>query len=572
VDLQTLRGLIEDLRAEGSDTSDVEAKAARNGFPESLAPTLSAFGNRPGGGVVLLGLDENRGFAATGVYDVAACKSALASLARQGVEPPLVVEIDDIVIEGASIVVGVVQELPAAVKPCRVRRSGRAYLRAYDGDYELAETEEQSFLTHRETPRFDQQPAHGARREDLDSVLVDDYLRNCRVARGALSQFDDEEILFRTGATTGDDRIPTVAGLLALGIYPQQFYPNYVIQAYIPAGTGDSAGIRALDSRVFDGPLPVILERALSWVQSNTRTRIRFGEDGHGRDEPEYPADAVRELIANALVHRDLGPHALGEAVTLRLEPDRLVLSNPGGLWGLKLDRLGRTGVTSARNGWLLRMCQNIRFGADRRIVEALATGIPIVLRSLAKAGMAPPSFHDQAVRFTVRIPNYTLLDPGDLEWLASLPATRHLGDLHRHALVAMHHGATWTNRSFREAFPMDARDALAIFAALADTGLVEAVGERGGRVYRLAGQSSPVAKGSKDIPPGHRAAGARNRNAVLDVLRGGARTVAELAAATGLSPRQVNYMLVRLRDEGIVVLRGGPGAHGSRYELAGGD
>jgi ATP-dependent DNA helicase RecG len=359
-----------------------------------------------------------------------------------------------------------------------------------------------------------------------------------------------------------------LGGLLALGTYPQQFYPNFVIQAYVTPGPGDPAGTRAIDSRRFDGAVPEILEQALLWVLRNTRTRIRFGDDGHGRDEPEYPADAVRELLSNSLVHRDLGPHAFGEATTLRLEPHQLVLSNPGGLWGLSAQRLGRTGVSSARNSWLLRICQNIHFGTDQRVVEALATGIPTVLDSLSRAGMAPPQFHDQAVRFTVRIPNHTLLDPADLAWLADLPAAAGLNDLQRHALVAMRHGVTWTNRTFREAFPMDSREALEVLNSLVNASLVQAVGARGGRLYRLAETAASAGGPGGARTVGRRAGGRHNTRALVGILSRGAATISELTAATGLSRRQVHYALTLLREEGTVRLIGGQGSTESRYEL----
>jgi len=179
----------------------------------------------------------------------------------------------------------------------------------------------------------------------------------------------------------------------------------------------------------------------------------------------------VRELLSNALIHRDLGPYALTQAITLRLDERQLVPSNPGGLWGITVDRLGKTGVTSARNGHLLRICQNVRSKEGNRVVEALASGIPAVLASLRHAGMVPPRFHDQGISFTVTVPNHALLASDDLGWLASLPAAAALSDRQRHALVAMRHGRTWTNQTFRETFPMDAREARNELAGLVKVG-----------------------------------------------------------------------------------------------------
>ena len=85
-----------------------------------------------------------------------------------------------------------------------------------------------------------------------------------------------------------------------------------------------------------------MLTDAVDWVARTTQTRIRFGDDGHGRDVHEFPLIAVRELIANALVHRDLSEPALSKGIEIRLLHDRLIISSPGGLWGLSVDVMSR--------------------------------------------------------------------------------------------------------------------------------------------------------------------------------------------------------------------------------------
>ena len=589
VNVEELAALVVDLRQEGSDTAEVEVKRAARDFPENVLPTVSAFANTPGGGTIIFGLDESAGFAAVGVYDPAACKATLATKARQALRPPVTFDVWDLQFEHTPILVVKIHEQPAHGKPCRVISSGKAYLRAYDGDYELSQVEEQAFVANRSTPVFDQQPVPATATTDLHPDLLTAYLASCRASSTALAALPDDEILYRTGVTTGTDRELSLAGLLALGIYPQQHVPNCVIQASVAPRAGDPTGTRAADARRFDGPIPLMLDEALRWVQRNTRTRVRFGIDGQARDEPEFPLEAVRELLSNALIHRDLGPYALTQAITLRLDERQLILSNPGGLWGITVDRLGKTGVTSARNGHLLRICQNVRSKEGNRVVEALASGIPAVLASLRNAGMLPPRFHDQGISFTVAVPNHALLAADDLEWLASLPAAATLSDRQRHALVAMRHGHTWTNQTFRETFPMDSRDARTELAGLVDAGVATAEGERGGRVYRLADPlpgaeqealqtaAAPPLPGTEPASAATTAPGPdlgaavgptrRNWQAIQDQLQAGGKTATELVTATGLTARQVQYALQQMRAAGLVTLVGNPGAHESRYE-----
>lgn len=396
--------LVAALRAEGGDLPAVEVKSAGGGLPESIVPTLCAFANRPGGGTIVLGLDEASGFLPVALQDRRQMKASLASKARKALEPPVTVEINESTVDGQPVIVAVVPELDGSQKPCRVAGGTHrgVWVRAWDGDYRASELEIQGLLAARGQPRFDADPVDGATRSDLDETLVEDFVRACRGGSEQLSQIrDTDELLWRMGVLVGDDRVPSVAGLLALGVYPQQHLPGTGLQAVIAPGP-DGGATRALDSRRFDGPIPRMLADALAWVSRSSPTEIRTSEDGNVRTVPAWPAPAVREVISNALIHRDLAPWALSETALLRVAQDRLVTRNPGGLYGLTVERLGRIGVTSARNATLVRICQYVRLPDGTRAVEALASGIPTILAALRDAEMPMPIFDDDGLRFTV--------------------------------------------------------------------------------------------------------------------------------------------------------------------------
>lgn len=572
----SLDDLLAALRADGDDSAAIEAKRASGGWPDDTARTLSAFANTPGGGTIVFGIDEASGFAPVGVWNAKDCRKALATTCRDALEPPVSATSQIETVDGHDIVVAEIQEAHATAKPVRVKKEGKAYLRQHDGDFALSENEEQAFLVSRTAPRFDAAVATEATIDDLDPELVDAYVAACHESSSALRRFDREETLFRTGVLAGDARRPSVAGLLALGLYPQQFFPNLVIQAHVRPGPNDPPGTRATDARRFDGPIPTMLSDAMAWIRRNTRSRVVFGDDGHGHDAPEYPAEAIRELLSNALVHRDLGEHALGLPVSLHLEATKLVLTNPGGLFGITADRLGLDGTTSARNGTLIRICQNVRFDGSRRVSEALASGIPTVLRALKHANMTPPVFVDQGIRFTVLVPNHTLLSAEDLAWLRSLGSSIDgLSDAQRHALVALHSGTVLTNRSFRELFPMDSRRAHAALSELVTRGFAVGDGERGARTYRFAGTEAPVAVPQPTLwtddeaPTVARPSSSSNETQIREVLESGANDVNGIVAATGLTARQVRYALSKLRDRNEVRIQAGGRGLRTTYELS---
>jgi ATP-dependent DNA helicase RecG len=126
-------------------------------------------------------------------------------------------------------------------------------------------------------------------------------------------------------------------------------------------------------------------------------------DDGTVRDKHEYPLDAFRELIGNALVHRDLAEWSRGLAVEVRHLPDRIVVTNPGGLFGISVDRLGTECVTSARNG---RLLHHLPVRALTRRGRAGGRGPrdrdPDRDRESREGRAAPAQFINTAIRFTV--------------------------------------------------------------------------------------------------------------------------------------------------------------------------
>jgi DNA-binding CsgD family transcriptional regulator len=213
------------------------------------------------------------------------------------------------------------------------------------------------------------------------------------------SAYDNDQLLRRMAVIAADGTV-TTAGLMALGEYPQQFLPNFAVQAAVLPEPGAGPLVRVEDTKRFAGSISDMIDGAVAWTRSHSRHRILNRPDGRVVDQFDFPVVAVRELVANSLVHRDLAPWAWSRSIDLRIDSDKLLLTNPGGLYGVSVSRLGQQSVSSARNSHLLRICQFTRT-ADGRTVEALATGIPLVFAETDKQGLPRPTFFDQALTFT---------------------------------------------------------------------------------------------------------------------------------------------------------------------------
>ncbi|HRW18393.1 MAG TPA: ATP-binding protein [Dermatophilaceae bacterium] len=585
-DANTFLAMLEELRARGGDTTDVEVKLGAGGCP-TLGPTLSAFGNLPTGGTIILGLDEARDFEPVGVPDPTALEAGIASQARNAVTPPVQVSFERVDVDGVVVVVASVSPLAQSARPCTY--GGNAYLRQADGDYVMSDPEVQQILSMRDRPRFDKVPVTGSRLADLDPDLTSDYIAAVRGATRRLAGATDEEVLRHKGVVADRGIELTVAGLYALGAYPQQFAPSLSITAAVHLDP--RTGARTRDLGHLDGPIPVLLDEAMAWVARNTRTTIRYDDRGHARDVEEIPAVAVRELVANSLVHRDLSPHTQGKRVEMRMTQDHLVISNPGGLWGINQAQLGMPAGKSAVNEFLYEICKLVRTDTGARVIEGEGGGIRDARRAITSANLQPPRFYDRGVSFTVLIPRHSLISERDVLWLNRLDPGGQLSEVQRRVAVSMRHGETWTNSQVRQEFaPLDSTVARTELQGLVTAGVATATGERGQTTYSLADtlalelpttgspritvHPSPAPAASMPTLDPEPLAGpdqsvTRLAPQLWSGLAGGPTTLRDLVARTGLTSNQVRYALAKLVDHGWVEVNGGWGRRGTTYRRA---
>ncbi|WP_250286308.1 MULTISPECIES: ATP-binding protein [unclassified Frankia] len=550
-----LAEIVDNLRAIGADIADVEVKKAQGGLPKSLRATLSGFANTRGG-MIVLGLDETQGFAATGLPDPARLAADLGCMCAEDMEPPLrpLIKIHDF--EGAQVLVAEVPELGSAQKPCYSRGAGitkGSYVRVGDGDRRLSAYEVQMMLSARGQPREDEQPVLGASIDHLDAVGVDALIARLRISRPyAFQDLDRLAVLRRAKVLVpgdGGDDVVSLGGLLALGRYPQEHFPQLVVTfVHYPTETGGRSTERFLDNVTLEGSVPVMVRDTLAVVRRNMSRRAVIAGAGR-QDVWEYPETALREVIVNALVHRDLSSGARGTQVQVEMYPDRLVVRNPGGLFGpVTVDSLGEEGISSARNAALIKILEDIPLpGETRAVCENRGSGIRAMRDSLLAAGMSPPDFDDRISSFAVVLPNHTLLSEEAVGWISGLEE-KGLTDSQCIALALLRQDGLLDNRAYRDATGVDSRVATSELQDLVARELVTQIGSRRWARYELSWRTAPAKSQS---------ARADRRPELLLALGGKALSRSELVTRTGLGDQAVLRWLKIMREEGLVEIVG---------------
>lgn len=401
MDAQELEDVIRGLRIVGTDQQRIEVKS---GIGKDVRPTLSAFSNT-GGGLLIVGLSEKDGFEPVPRFSAPQTRDSLVS--RCGELTPVVrPHIQITSVHGADVLVAEVPEILPRDKPCYVTEQGTyrgSYIRSGDGDRRMESYEIDRLLEMRTQPRWDDEPVGDADLSALDTTLLNGFLDMQRTRRTKTFAQGQETALRRLKVMQGDH--PSLAALLAMGEYPQEYFPRLTVTFAMFPGTskGDvTTGLRLLDSRTFDGPIPDLVESAVDAVRKNMRTGALVG-DVYRTEMPDYPLVAVREAIVNALMHRDYSPESRGAQVQVNLFVDRLEITNPGGLFGgVTEENLGHDGVSVSRNQRLSTFLESVRTPDGGLVAENRGSGFAAIQHSLAEALMPAPEIRNTLSSFTI--------------------------------------------------------------------------------------------------------------------------------------------------------------------------
>ncbi|MDD7385156.1 MAG: ATP-binding protein [Actinomycetaceae bacterium] len=415
---EDLAAAVAQMKRAGTDLSLYELKDASGGFPQSSVETISSFANTFGG-TLIFGISE-KNFHPVLSIDVKQIQSQLAQAARERVQPAVAADVRVLVFEDQPIVIANIPEISIREKPCYVKKNGRvngSYIRTGDGDHKMSLYEIDRFMENQQrAARHDYTLVREATQEDLDTDLVAAWIANeRRTSFGRTDRLDNQTLLANRRVIAQDDDgtwHPTIGGLLALGSYPQKFFPrlNVTFTSYSRSSKeikeSKTGALRYRDAANIDGSIPEIIVDTLKILSRNMRNGAIVKEKLR-QDVPDYPLVAVREAIANALMHRDYSPEAMGTPVLVDLYSDRLEISNPGGIYGtLSVEDVDKGSATFSRNQFLARILESVTYtdidGSSGHVVENRGTGFPVMRAELAAALMEPPMIESSLREFRI--------------------------------------------------------------------------------------------------------------------------------------------------------------------------
>ena len=385
------------------ETQTLELKSAEYGCPKRLYDTLSSFSNQDDGGMIVFGIDEEKNYKETGVYDAQDIQKKINEQCLQmtPVVRPLITVVEK---DGKKFVSAEIPGMDLVDRPCYYQGRGRlkgSYTRIGDSDEPMTEYEVYSYEAFRKKYQDDIREVPRATMAALDQESLNQYITLLKQGKPHLSSMKDE-MIYELVSIKRNSEI-TLSATLLFSPYPQAYFPQLCITAIVVPGTelGENgvAGERFLDNQRIEGNIPDMLSGALQFVKRNMRTKTIINEKtGQREDRTDYPVTAIREAVINALVHRDYSIHTEGMPIQLIMFQDRLEIRNPGGIYGrMRVDQLGKV-QPDTRNPVLASALEVMH------ITENRYSGIPSIRMEMDRYQLEQPEFVDERGIFIVRL------------------------------------------------------------------------------------------------------------------------------------------------------------------------
>lgn len=352
-----------------------------------IAESLSAMANSQGG-TLLIGVRGEDTPIVKGIDDQATAIDRLVDIALS-LDPPLIAPLPfSVELEGKTVVV---VPIPAGM-PHVFALNGRYLFRRGTQNVALASQDLRRLFIARGEISFETNVAYGALLSDLDWDKVHDYVKSLH----GLGDSDPRHVLLRRGCLIRQDGdfFPTNAGVLLFGRDPQQFVLGADITAVRFAGENMSDTFSRQD---ITGTLPDQIKRAETFLIDHLRKGVQLRHTMARKEQFEYPMEAARELVVNAVAHRDYS--ISGDGIRLFLFKDRMEVTSPGGL-------AGPVTIDNIKDERFSRNPAVVQVLSDMGYIERLGYGVDRVIELMHQQNLGEPDFCETSGGFRVTLHN----------------------------------------------------------------------------------------------------------------------------------------------------------------------
>ena len=364
--------------------------------PKSWLKSVSAFANT-GGGHILFGVTDDT-HQAVGLEEGQQAASKISELIAAKITPAPRYWISELEAdtEGRICIDLFVANGPAYPYYYSQDRSREVYVRHGDRSELASSNELNNLILKGQNKTFDSLPSH-YKLSDVSFTLL-----NATYKKETGDELIFPRDLVSMGLLTESSQV-TNGGLL---LCDQGFLKQSKIVCTRWKGCEKGSIDRdPLDDQEFsEASLISLLTNAEAFVRNNSKSPWTI-RGMHREEHSDYPFRAVREVLVNAMIHRDY--QIVGTEIHIDMFDDRMEISSPGGMLnGSRIQDLDLRHVPSMRRNEII----SDLFGR-LHFMERRGSGIGRILNSYGKTSILP-QFSSNEFFFLVILPNRSAIDP----------------------------------------------------------------------------------------------------------------------------------------------------------------
>ncbi len=296
-------------------------------FAEAICAFSNDMSNHGMPGYLLIGVGNDNTVAGMKISDENL--QFLASLRSDGhILPQPAITVEKVALATGEVAVVTVQ--PSDLPP--IRYKGKVYIRVGPRKA-IANEQEERILTERRSvlaKTFDATPCQDAKVGDLSIPLFDAYRQQAIDPDIiAANHRDLNTQLASLRFFNSKHECPTNAGLILFGNNSRYFLPgNYIQFLHFP---GNKMTDVPIDQAEISGDLGTMIKEVELRLKAINKTSLSQASSFQEKLQPDYPEWAIREVLMNAIMHRD---YSSNSPIKFYVFDDRIEIHNPGGLFG----------------------------------------------------------------------------------------------------------------------------------------------------------------------------------------------------------------------------------------------
>lgn len=424
-----------------SESLGIEWKPSLSQVNEIIR-TISGFSNTEGGKVII------------GVYKsgellgVEIGKDTIEHLTNKislSTDPKIYPRIAVEKIDGKNIIIIKVEESSDHL----VLAFGRPYIRVGKSTHRMSKDEYERLILekHKDKLQFDNQLCENAILENIDWDFITNFFIPKYEAVIETKLAGSQKKLLEALGCIRDD-MPTNGGILLFAKNPQKYYKNSYIA--LARYKGKEVGVERLDYKEFNGNLFHQIDECDRYIKEHIAIMSRqLPYKVEREDIPEYPLFSIRELVTNAVAHRDYS--IIGSKVIIKMFENKIEFYNPGGLpSGITPKNITRKQFS--RNPIITRVLSRIRY------IEELGEGWDKIINEHKRHPLRPDLPGIEADIHSVLVKIFSTRDKFEQEKIAAKEVE--LNQRQKEVLEYIKNKGKISNSEYRNIFKVSAATA----------------------------------------------------------------------------------------------------------------